>query len=141
MVAVVVVDGCALKKAEKLETAMRTGESFERGNDIRKPDSDLERHRGGSGGVLDVVASALAQVDAPELAAAVMDGKGASVFTAVVRAGVEAVGDLAPARGERARARIVRAKHRNAVGRQPADELREKRLHRVDVGEVVGVVE
>src|SRR5204862_33250 len=83
--------------------------------------------------VLDVVAAALAQVDAPDRTSAVMDGGRSRLVAAVVGAFVEAVRDLAGRRRQRARTSVVGAQHGQAVGRQLADELGEQRLHRLDV--------
>src|SRR5579859_5372076 len=141
VVAVVVVDGGALEEAEQLEPAVRAGEMLERGGDLFEVDADLERHRGSAGRVLDVVPAALAQVDAADRAPAVMDGEGPVLVAAIVGAVVEPVSDLARPRCQRPSAGVVGAKHGEAAGRKVADELGEQRLHRLDVGEMVGVVE
>src|SRR5438874_745980 len=86
VMAVVVVNGGALKQAQQLEPAVRAGETLERGGDLLEMDADLQRHGGCAGGVLDVVPAALAQVDAADRTAPVMDGERARLVAAVVGA-------------------------------------------------------
>src|SRR5438270_4995432 len=141
MVAIVVVYGGALEQPEQLQPAVRPREMLERNGDLLEVDANLEGHGRGAGRVLDVVPAALAQVDAAERQPAVMDGERPRPVAAVVGALVEAVCDLARLSRQRARAGVISTNHGEAVGRELADELGEQRLHRLDVGEMVGVVE
>src|ERR1700682_148220 len=69
VVRVVVVDRRSLERAQEFQAPVRAREGFQAGHHVRVRDADLERHRGGAGCVLDVVAPGLRQGDATELRA------------------------------------------------------------------------
>src|SRR5260370_37437371 len=119
MVRVVIVDRRALKNAEELEPAVRAGEALEGPGHFGEAHAQLQRHGGGSGGVLDVVASGLPEVDPAQLLPGGMQRKGAALTAAVVGAFTEAVCDSPGGRVERERALVVGAKDGGAVRTKP----------------------
>src|SRR5260370_40175282 len=95
MMRVVVVGGCPLEHAEKLHAPVRAGKRLQRGGDVVETDADLERHRGGGGRVLDVVAAGLPQGDVSAQDQTSLDGKWTRSFTPRCRVTPESGRDLA----------------------------------------------
>src|SRR5260370_40944584 len=118
MVRVVVVGRRALKNAQKFEPAVRARETLEGSCHFREAHAQLQRHGGGGGRVLHVVASGLLEVDAAQLVPGVMKRKGAALTTTVVGAFAEAVRDSSGGRFERERALVIGTKEGDAAGRK-----------------------
>src|SRR6202158_1363970 len=141
MVRVVVIDGGALEHAEELETPGGARETFERTGHVGETHAQLERHRRCRGRVLHVVPAWLPEVDPSELVSGMVDRKGTVFVAAVVGALAEAVRDAPGRRLERSRAFVVRRQNRHALGRPLGHELRKELAPRLDIPEVIRVVE
>src|SRR5260370_11382344 len=140
MVRVVIVDRRALKNAEELEPAVRAGEALEGPGHFGEGHAQLQRHGGGGGSVLDVVASWLPEVDPAQLVPGVMQRKGAALTATVVGAVAEAVSDSSGGRFERERPLVIGAKEGDAVGRQRGCEPGDAGLHLIYILEMAGMV-